>query len=64
MNVIKDKILYSNESYTAKKHAEKRYVDLLFKSIHKELQTKGDREWLVNVQTGEKIMVKFNFIFI
>ncbi len=64
MNVIKDKILYSKESYTAKEHAEKRYVDLLFRLIHEELHTKGDREWLVNVQTGEKIMVKFNFIFI
>ena len=58
MNIIKDKILYSKESYKAKNHVEKRYVDHLFKLIKEELRTKGDREWLVNVQTGDKLMVK------
>ena len=58
MNIIKDKILHSSQSYDVVLPKEKRIVDHLLNLVRDELETQGDRNWLTNVQTNQSIKVK------
>ena len=57
MNIIKDRILYSSQSYDVVLPKEKRVVDHLLNLVRDELETQGDRVWLTNVQTNHSIKV-------
>ena len=58
MNIIKDKILHSSQSYDVVLPKEKRIVDHLLNLVRAGLETHGDRDWLTNVQTNQSIKVR------
>ena len=58
MNIIKDKILFSSQTYDIVRPKEKSIVDHLLNLVRDELETQDDRVWLTNVQTNQSIKVR------
>ena len=60
MNLIKDRMLYSSESRLEVTFKE-RFVHRLIKTIRRELGEKGDRDWMIDTDTGATIKERIYF---